>query len=311
MRSNSTSRIADPRELSEAGPESRIEYVGSPSDIPRPNMSEQRAQRPVVVGVPMESVKTGPHWVPPSQQHSAGVQPLLGSAQPLMTAGRPVPLSSGSGRIPEGGGNASMKQRSVFEGPRGAGSPLSEVRLTGTGPRVQQLQVSQAAHSAPPLFSPPPQYAPQENVRRVIGQATVMAAEPREAEIERIIERQLPPQGMTKKEASQLADALSTAVVVSEQALAAGERCFGVDDAAIADAKATRDYLLQFVNTASAADRTNPGRLPKERLDIVERVIECQMAHERLQGQGGPSLLALLLGGAIVAGVTYFLVKEL
>jgi hypothetical protein len=271
-------------------------------------MSEQQGKRPMVVGVPLETAKASPHWVPPSQQPAGAAQPVLGSSRPLFSAGRAVPIMSGSGRIPDGNGNGSMKQKSVFEGPRGAGAQINQVRLMGGGPQLQQLQVSQAAHGGAP---PPPQDFGSPEVRRGIGQATPVETPVREAQIERIIERQLPPQGMTKKEAQLLADSLAVAVVVAQEALAAGEKCFGVDDAVIGDVKATRDYLASFAYSANEADRTNPARLPKEKLDNVERVIECQMAHERLMAQGGPSILALLIGGAIVAGVTYVLVKNL
>lgn len=302
MRSNETSRVTDPRELSEAGHEGRYEHSGRPSDVPR--MNEPRAQRPQVVGVPLEPVKTGPHWVPPARQ-TMGAQPILGAPQPLLGPGQPVPINRGSGRIPDGGGNGSMKQRSVFEGPRGPGAPIHELRLVGLAPNLQQLQVSQAAHAGVPQGPPPPE------PRRVIGQAAPAETEVGKVQIERIIERQLPPQGMTKKEALQLADALTIAIGVSEIAIASGEVCFGVDDATIADAKATRDYLANFAYTAAAADRTNPSRLPKERLDTVERILECQMAHERLQAQKSGNILAFVIGGAIIAGVTYLVVKTL
>lgn len=307
MRSNETSRITDVREMSESGRQDRSEHGGRPSDAPRMNVNQLRTERPKVMGVPLETVQTAPHWTPQSPEAPAAAQPLLGTSQPLLTAGRPVPINMGSGRIPEGGGNASIKQKSVFESPRGAGSQVNEVRLLGNGPRLQQLQVAQAAQGGVP---PPPPAAPHE-YRRAIGQATPVEPQYREAEIERIIERQLPPQGMTKKEAQQLADALTVALDVSEKALAAGEKCFGVDDASIAQARATRDYLANFAYSAGASDRTDPAKLPKEKLDTVERILECQMAHERLVAQNSPSVLALLAAGVVVVGVTYLVVKTL
>lgn len=314
MRSNQTSRISDARELSEADPGSRREHERSSSDFSRTNVTRERNDRPVVVGVPLESVKAGPHWVGASDyQQSAAGQPPVGAAQPVLAGVRPVPLNSGSGRIPEGGGNGSMKQRSVFEGPRGPGAQINEVRLRNNGPQLHQLQVVQAASRGvpnPTSSQPAPAFKAPE-FRRAVGQATPVQTPSGEAEIDRIIERQLPPQGMTKKEAQQLADALTIALDVTEKAIAAGEKCFGVDDAAIADAKATRDYLANFAYNASASDRTSPTRLPKEKLDTVEHILECQMAHERLAAQNRPGIVPFLLTAAVVAGVTYLVVKNL
>lgn len=213
----------------------------------------------------------------------------------------------GSGRLPEGGGNATMKQRSVFEGPRGAGAAVREVKLMGSGVQIQQLQVAQAAqaghHGTPVQPHARVTATAQPMMAQAAAPAPAAAPPASEAEIERIIERQLPPQGLTKKEAQQLADALSVAIDAAQKATASGVRCFGVDDASIADALKTRDYLANFAYNAGASDRTDPAKLTPDKLNTVERILECQMT----QGSGS-NTAALVVGGVILGAVGLYLV---
>ncbi len=198
-----------------------------------------------------------------------------------------------------------MKQRSVFEGPRGAGAQVRQVKLLGNGLQIPQIQVAQAANQ---------QHAPAAHAQGngrvtataqpMMAQAAPAASAPaQEAEIERIIERQMPPQGLTKKEAQQLADALSLAIDASQKAVAGGVKCFGVDDASIADAQKIRDYLANFAYNAGASDRTDPNRLTPDKLNTVERILECQMAQENAGSNAAP----LVVGGVILGAVGLYL----
>jgi len=282
MKSSTTSPVGDPRELSE----DRRRNGGQ--EMSERNVSDQANPRPRVMSVPLEAAPAGPRFAP--QQ---GTRPQTPS-QPLMASSQPVPVESAGigGRLPDGGGNATMKQRSVFEGARGAGSPVREVRLMNNAPMLNQLQVVQAAQVQAPRQ---PQAAPPErayaHAQPEIGDGAAPAPE---------VQRQLPPDGMARREAQQLADALSGAIELARAALSGGERWYGLDEASLGEASRARDYLANFAHNAGAADRTDPSRLTPKVLGSVERVLEFRMAQEK---SGGSNVLAIVVGAVVVGGI--------
>lgn len=182
------------------------------------------------------------------------------------------------------GGGVAIRGRSSFDArQRGAGSMLQEVRLAGgTGPldirprAVAQLDMGQAEQAKP-------EAAP---------------AAPAWADVERIVARESESRGLTRKEASDLALALTTAADQSAAAIEAGERCVGVDDAAIADARAFRDRLARFAATAALDARYD--QFTSAELALAERVLECGDLYAKLQESRQSGVMAWALGGLIV-----------
>lgn len=293
MRSSTTSPVGDVRELSEDRDASG-RRSGGPSMSER-NVSEQANTRPRVVSVPLEAAPAaGPRFAPQNEARpQAAPQPLMASSQPV-----PVESAGIGGRLPDGGGNATMKQRSVFEGARGAGSPVRQVKLMNNAPMLNQLQVVQAAQA----HAPQPQQAPAAATERAYAVAQPELGDERSAAPAREteIQRQLPPEGMARREAQQLADALSGAIDHAREALSGGERWYGLDEAALAEASRARDYLANFAHNAGAADRTDPARLSPRVLGSVERVLEFRMAQEK---SGGSNTLAIVVGVIVIGGI--------
>lgn len=295
MRSSTTSPVGDVRELSDDR-DAMGRRSGGPSMSER-NVSEQANTRPRVVSVPLEAAPAaGPRFAP---QNEARPQ---AAPQPLMAASQPVPVESAGmgGRLPDGGGNATMKQRSVFEGARGAGSPVRQVKLMNTAPMLNQLQVVQAAQAHAPQAQP--QQAPAAAPERAYAVAQPELGDERSSAPSEgtEIQRQLPPEGMARREAQQLADALSGAIDRAREALAGGERWYGLDEAALGEASRARDYLANFAHNAGAADRTDPARLSPRVLGSVERVLEFRMAQEKA---GGSNALAIVVGVIVIGGI--------
>lgn len=288
MRSNTTSPVGDVRELSEDRAAAGRRYGGP--EMSEKNVSEQANPRPRVMSVPLEAApQAGPRFAP---QHEARPH---AAPQPLMASSQPVPVESAGigGRLPEGGGNATMKQRSVFEGARGSGSPVREVRLMNNAPVLNQLQVMQAAQAQAPGAR---QAAAPE---RAYAYAQPELGEERGAP-EPEVQRQFPPDGMGRREAQQLADALSGAIDLARAALSGGEKWFGVDEASLGDASRARDYLANFAHNAGAADRTDSSKLSPRTLGAIERVLEFRMAQEK---SGGSSALAIVVGVIVIGGI--------
>jgi len=287
MRSNTTSPVGDAREMSEDRDPMGRRYGGH--QMSETNVSEQANPRPRVMSVPLEAAPAAPRF---EARQEARPQ---GASQRLMASSQPVPVESAGigGRLPDGGGNATMKQRSIFEGARGNGSPVREVRLMNTAPALSQLQVVQAAQAHAP--QPQPQQA-QPGPERAYAYAQPELGEERAPEIQ----RQLPPEGMARREAQQLADALSGAIELARSALAGGEKWYGVDEASLSEASRARDYLANFAHNAGAADRTDPERLSPRVLGSVERVLEFRMAQEK---SGGSNTLAIVVGVIVIGGI--------
>jgi hypothetical protein len=224
------------------------------------------------------------------------VQAVAVSAAPARAPERvhAVPVDPQPARIADGG--VAMRGRSSFDAPtRGAGSMLREVRLAGGGPLdIRPRMVAEPARMG--QEAPPPPVAAQPP-----------APPPSWAEVERVIARESESKGLTRKEASDLAQAIDAAALQAAEAIAAGERCVGVDDAVLVDVRALRDRLTAFAAAAGPDQRYD--RFAREDGELAERVLQCAVLYAKIVEERKQSSMAWVLGGLIVGTVVLIVVS--
>jgi hypothetical protein len=189
---------------------------------------------------------------------------------------RAVPVAATPARLSDAVGGNIAKGRSVFDMPvLGSGAQLRKVPIAG----------SQARAVAPPA----------------LGQQADQSA------VERVIQRELPPVGLSKNEASDIAAALAAALGTAERAMAEGIACGSLTDASLADARAIRDYLRRFASVARPDEKTE--RLSSSDFALVDEVLACQETHRQVtearQGRG-----AMLLAGGLIVGTIILIVAS-
>lgn len=198
--------------------------------------------------------------------HARPRGPEQGSPQSFAPRGIPTAQAF---RVPQralGGANIS-RGRSVFEeAVRGPGAQVREVRLRA-GPFWPRM-----GQEAPP---PSP-------------------------EVERVVEREAAPEGLTPEEARAMAADLGTAIEATANAVREGVACGGVDSFVVEEARAIREILERFAASAPAGSRSEP--LPPEDLETIRAVRECRKVYEQLSTVV-QQRTALIVAGGIVAAV--------
>lgn len=189
------------------------------------------------------------------------------------------------GRVPDGNFGIGSQVRSIFDIPR------QPQRAEPQRPRIVARALGQ--QEAPPATPPPPpEPAP--------------AAPPPVPpdKVEAVLRRETPPEGLTKKEAAELAAALTPALENSALALAEGEQCLGVDDSSLKKATGLRDGLVRFATQAP-----ENARLEVEAADItlMEQVLECSELYLTKKQAASAKTVAFVLGGLLVGGLVLVL----
>lgn len=215
-------------------------------------------------------------------KRSVVVAKAVGDERPATNMG--VPLRMGGGRLPDGGqgANNTLKMKSIFEG--GNSSQVSQVRMASPRPQGRPLAFARKVmgqESSPEAAPPAPPPPPPTNVQEVLV-------------------REGGPQGMTRKEASDIAQVLGIAIQSSSEALAAGQTCVGVDGATLDDARTVQAGMSRFASAGNADERLelSPGEI-----DLIERVVECGMTYDKMKELNKGKTVAFVAGGLLIGAI--------
>lgn len=219
----------------------------------------------------------------------------------------PVKIPGANG----GGGAPVMRGRSVFdETTRGSGAQLQEVRLLmGTAPLLHDAQ--RAAN--PGIAMRGIQMGGGRPIQRVRAVPDRMLGQEKDAEaavveqsaIEKVIQRESPPRGLSPEEARAIAVALTPAIEASNQAVAGGVSCGNVDSFIVQEVRVLRDVISRFASDGA----------PDERLDVaagdllkIDAVLACQGIYEQVSSARKAQTTAIVIGGIVVGGIVLALI---
>lgn len=237
--------------------------------------------RPITFGTSPPKTQTNPAEQPePEMGSRPRIQAkAMPQADIQLPSSQGIPLQSGmGGRIPDNTGMGAQA-RSFFDAPKQAAMQR---------PRVQAVAMGQDAKPETPAAAPPP------------------PAPPSPPKIEAILKREAPPEGITKSEANDLAQALSPALENSGLALAEGEQCFGIDNSTLVKGTGLRDGLTKFATTA--ADNARLQIEPKD-IAIMEQVLDCSLIYLNKKKADTAKMFAFIAGGLLVGAAVLYWVK--
>lgn len=202
-------------------------------------------------------------------------------------------------RLPEGGlgAAAQVRARSVFdESVRGMGAQVQQIPLRAAPFAVQ---------STLPQMSRPARLT----VLARLGQQGQVTPPPQQqrTEIERVIQRELPPVGLTRQEAAAIAAALKPAIETSLKAVSEGVACGKVDSFMIQEVRTLKDFLERFASLARADERTE--RLSADDFSKIDEVLACQSVYEQVANARSSGTTALLVGAVVAGAVVLALVS--
>lgn len=240
--------------------------------------------RPITFGTSLPKAKTNTSETPEPEM---GSRPRIqAKAMPQsdiqLPSSQGIPLQGGmGGRIPDNNMGMGSQARSFFDAPK-------PTQAAPQRPRVQAVAMGQDTKPETPAPAPPP------------------PAPPSPPKIEAILKREAQPEGITKSEAQDLAQALSPALENSGLALAEGEQCFGIDNSTLVKATGLRDGLVKFATTAA-----NTARLQIEPKDIalMEQVLDCSSIYLNKKKADTAKMVAFVAGGLLVGAAVWFWVK--
>lgn len=239
--------------------------------------------RPITFGTSLPKTKTNPAEQPePEMGSRPRIQAkAMPQAEIQLPMSQGIPLQGGmGGRIPDNNMGMGAQARSFFDAPKASTS-------TPQRPRVQAIAMGQDAKPEAPAPPPP--------------------APPSPPKIEAILKREAPPEGITKSEANDLAQALNPALENSGLALTEGEQCFGIDNSTLVKGTGLRDGLLKFATTA--ADNARLQIEPKD-IAIMEQVLDCSMIYLNKKKADSAKTLAFVAGGLLVGGAVLWWVNS-
>lgn len=190
-----------------------------------------------------------------------------------------VPVEAPPMRMPEGSKIASMGSRSFFDNPVPGSSAQKNLISMKRDPFVPETTNLRPSVQAMP----------------VLGQ---------DAGVERVIQRETPPEGVSREEAKAIIAALDPALAATALALEAGVTCGRVDSLVYAEVKKLRDSLDKFAaSQAEAKAQLSPAELEK-----IDAVMACQKTYEERNSDTKTRTVFFVIGaivvGAIVIAVT-------
>lgn len=208
--------------------------------------------------------------------------------------GRPAapsnPVSMGGGRIPSGGqgANNNIKMKSIFDN-----SSQNNVKFMGQNSVPPRAEAPQR----PVVFAKLGQA--DSDVPTAPEVAPISISTPR-ADINAVLIREGGPEGLTRKEASDISAALLDAIQQSSSALGDGQVCVGVDSSTLDKAREIQVGLNKFSSTGNSSERLD---LDPDEVEIVEKVIECGQVYQAAQAASKGKTIAFVAGGLIIGVV--------
>lgn len=239
--------------------------------------------RPITFGTSLPKQKVG------KPEAELGERPrIMAKAMPQADVQLPtsqgIPLQGGmGGRIPDNNMGMASQARSFFDAPRAPAASAEPQR-----PRVTAVAMGQEATPAPAASPPPP-------------------TPPTQPQVEAILKREAPPEGITKSEAQDLALALNPALENAGLAMTEGAQCFGIDNSTLVKATGLRDGLTKFATTA--ADSARLQIQPKD-IAIMEQVLDCSTIYLNKKKADSAKTLAFIAGGLLVGGAVLWWVNS-
>jgi hypothetical protein len=190
-----------------------------------------------------------------------------------------MPVQPSGGRIPGNNMGMNAQARGFFDAPRN----VNAAAIAAPGrPRVQAKVMGQeTAPGDTPATAPPP------------------PAPPTPPQVEAILKREAPPEGITKAEAQDLANALGPALQNAALALVEGEQCFGIDNSSLTKANGLRDGLVKFATTANDSARLQID--PKD-ITVMEQVLDCSTIYLNKKKADTAKTIAMVAGSLLVGG---------
>lgn len=190
-----------------------------------------------------------------------------------------VPVDAPPMRMPEGSKIASMGSRSFFDNPVPGSSAQKNLIALKSAPFHVETETSRPAVQAMPI----------------LGQ---------DSGVERVIQRETPPEGVSKEEAKAIVQGLDPALAATALALEAGVTCGRVDSLVYAEVKKLRDSLDKFASsTTESRAELSPAELEK-----IDAVLACQKTYEERNSDTKTRTVFFVIGaivvGAIVIAVT-------
>jgi len=191
-----------------------------------------------------------------------------------------VPVDPPPMRMPEGGKIASMGSRSFFDNPApGSSAQKNLVALKNE------------------LFRPEPgTERPTVQAMPVLGQ---------DSGAERVIQRETPPEGVSKEEAKAIVEALDPALEATAKAIEEGLTCGRVDSLVYAEVKKLRDSLDRF---ASSTTESRAELAPAE-LEKIDAVMACQKTYEGTVSASKTRTVAFVIGGIVIGAIVIAVVS--
>lgn len=244
--------------------------------------------RPITFGTSIPKAKAQPK--PENTEPEMGSRPriqakAMPAADMQLPSAQGIPVQGGNGgRIPDNNMGMAAQARGFFDAPRAQ----PQIQAAPQRPRVMAVAMGQTpAPETPAPASPPPPPTPPK--------------------IEAILKRETTPEGLTKAEAQDLANALNPALDNSALALAEGEQCFGIDNSSLVKAKGLRDGLTKFATTASDSARLQID--PKD-ITLMEQVLDCSSIYLNKKQADMAKTVAFVAGGLLIGGAVLWWVNS-
>lgn len=242
----------------------------------------------------------------PKEEAEMGERPRI-MAKPMAAPDVQLPnnqtipvMPAMGGRIPDGNNmGVGAQVRSIFDVPKQPQPQLQRPSIQGQNrTRVFAKALGQEALPAPPPPQPTATTPPP---------APVKPPPPPPEKIEAVLRRETPPEGLVKREALDLAAALTPALENSALALAEGEQCIGIDDSSLKKATGLRDGLLKF-----SAEAPENARLEIDPTDItlMEQVLDCSALYEAKKQAAASKTAAFVIGGLLIGGLMLALMSN-
>ena len=185
-------------------------------------------------------------------------------------------------RVPEGTKISSMGSRSIFDNPApGSTAQLSQVSLRPDPFTPREVQ----AVARPTAVAQP-----------VMGQ---------EGAVEKVIQREIPPEGVSKEEATAIVAALGPALDATAKAIEDGVTCGKVDSLVYAEVKKLKGSLEQFAASKTEAK----ADLSASELEKIDAVLSCQLTYQDIASVKKQRTIAIVVGGIVIGALVIAVVS--
>lgn len=181
-------------------------------------------------------------------------------------------------RVPEGTKVSSMGNRSIFDSP-------------APGSTAQKSLVA----FRPDPFMPrsEPAVRPRTMAQPVLGFQDTDTA------VERLVQREIHPEGINKTEAGAIAAALGPALEATAKAIEDGVTCGKVDSMVYQEVSKLKASLEQFA--ASGAE--GKAQMTEAELQKIDSVLACQATYQDIESATKKRTVLLVAGGIVIGAI--------